>query len=197
MTLSSRYLVALFLCLGLCSCSTIQAPYKKVKVWNERRVIRNAQESEDAPKIFDGEVEPRMPSNWDNDSTLPGIDANNNGVRDDVEIWINRRWKSSGLRKAFKQYARAIQKMMANYQASDSDLRDVATNTYSKAYLCLSSNYSKTIPFHERDDEIETMRDQMVYSSWERIHAWNVSYDRARQDGFELFHGGSYNACDF
>ena len=111
-TIPSKHLLALLLCLGLCSCSTIQAPYKKVKVWNERRVIRNAQESEDAPKIFDGEVEPRMPSNWDNDSTLPGIDANNNGVRDDVDIWINRRWGSSGLRKAFKQYARAIQKMI-------------------------------------------------------------------------------------
>jgi len=38
--------------------------------------------------IIDGHTLPPMPDESINNSTLLGIDTNNNGVRDDVEIWI-------------------------------------------------------------------------------------------------------------
>lgn len=40
---------------------------------------------------FNGKLEPPAPDPIENDKTLLGIDSNNDGVRDDVERWINRK----------------------------------------------------------------------------------------------------------
>ncbi len=45
------------------------------------------------PVIINGHTLPPMPDKTLNDSTLLGIDSNNNGVRDDVEIWIYETYK--------------------------------------------------------------------------------------------------------
>ncbi len=59
-----------------------------------------------SPKVFDGFTEPPMPDNQLNDATLLGIDSNHDGIRDDVEIWINRNIEDKNLRLIFKQMAR-------------------------------------------------------------------------------------------
>jgi len=43
--------------------------------------------------VINGHRLPPMPDKTLNDSTLLGIDSNNNGVRDDVEIWIYETYK--------------------------------------------------------------------------------------------------------
>jgi len=45
------------------------------------------------PQVIHGHQMPPEPDPVVNDSTLLGIDVNNNGVRDDVEIWILRKYK--------------------------------------------------------------------------------------------------------
>ena len=45
------------------------------------------------PQIIHGHQLPPEPDLVVNDSTLLGIDVNNNGVRDDVEIWILNKYK--------------------------------------------------------------------------------------------------------
>jgi hypothetical protein len=45
------------------------------------------------PVVINGHTLPPMPDKTLNDSTLLGIDSNNNGVRDDVEIWIYETYK--------------------------------------------------------------------------------------------------------
>ncbi len=65
-----------------------------------------AQSNSKEPKIFDGFVEPLMPDNELNDATLLGVDSNHDGIRDDVEIWINRNFENKNLRLIFKQMAR-------------------------------------------------------------------------------------------
>lgn len=191
-----KYLLLLSFCLTLCSCSIIQAPYTKVKVWNERREVRNLQESEAEPKYFDGELEPRMPSNWANDSTLAGIDANNNGVRDDVEIWINRRWDNSNLRKGFKQLATSVQKVILSSDLSDSELKDVYTNSYSRSLRCIRELTKKQSAKYVWD-EIELLEDIMAYSSWARMYQWNKNIDRSLQLGSRVFNDSSVDACLF
>jgi len=59
--------------------------------------------------IFDGEVEPAMPDSYENNKTVLGIDSNKNGIRDDVDIWINRTGLDYNERMAMRQYARAKQ----------------------------------------------------------------------------------------
>ncbi|MBI2521193.1 MAG: hypothetical protein HYV97_12270 [Bdellovibrio sp.] len=57
-------------------------------------------------RIFDGDPEPVWPGSKNHD-TLEGIDSDNDGIRDDVEIWINEEHKDRNSRLALKQYAKA------------------------------------------------------------------------------------------
>jgi len=65
--------------------------------------------STEPPLVIDGYTLPPMPDKTENDSTLLGIDSNNNGVRDDVEIWIYTTYKKPIERAVFMQSARAYQ----------------------------------------------------------------------------------------
>ncbi len=56
---------------------------------------------------IDGDLIPPIPNKEINDSTIAGIDSDNDGVRDDVELWINNKFENSEKqRKAFKEIAK-------------------------------------------------------------------------------------------
>ena len=57
---------------------------------------------------------PPKPDPKINNSTLLGIDSNNNGVRDDVERWIYKTYKHPIERGIFMQSARAYQKVIVD-----------------------------------------------------------------------------------
>ncbi len=59
--------------------------------------------------VFDGETEPKIPNNFENNQSILGIDSNKNGIRDDIDIWINRIGLDYNERMAMRQYARAKQ----------------------------------------------------------------------------------------
>lgn len=63
-------------------------------------------------KIFDGYVEPPIPIREESEKTLLGTDANKNGLRDDVEIWINRTQNDSDIRNGLRQLHYAYQEVM-------------------------------------------------------------------------------------
>lgn len=62
-----------------------------------------------------------------NDSTLLGVDSNNDGVRDDVERWINRKFPSDFNRRGlFKQVAMGIAIFLKPYEGlSDKELKQI------------------------------------------------------------------------
>ena len=62
--------------------------------------------------VINGHTLPPMPDKTLNDSTLLGIDSNNNGVRDDVEIWIYETYTEPVEIGLFMQSARAYQKVI-------------------------------------------------------------------------------------
>ncbi len=62
--------------------------------------------------IVDGALEPPAPGFFEKDATLLGVDSNENGIRDDVERFINREYKTANFRNAARQYAFAAQKIM-------------------------------------------------------------------------------------
>ena len=64
--------------------------------------------------IVDGHTLPPEPDKVLNDSTLLGIDTNNNGVRDDVERWIYKTYKQPIERGLFLQSARAYNKVIVD-----------------------------------------------------------------------------------
>lgn len=57
-------------------------------------------------------TEPEMPSHYLNHFTLTGIDSNDNGVRDDVDIWINRVGKTYNERMALREKAKTLNKLL-------------------------------------------------------------------------------------
>lgn len=114
-----------------------------ISVYRERSKLRDIQASEVTIKTFDGMPEPRMPSNSELDSTIEGIDANKNGIRDDVEIWINRKFDNSDHRRGLKQYAKAIQTVMIeiNKGASKEKVRDIEQNLILRARACVGRTW--------------------------------------------------------
>ena len=68
-------------------------------------------------------------------ATLAGIDINNNGVRDDVEVYIEQTVTDSARhREALKDYARAIQQ---GFFVSDRTSAMIAGDAEIRAYRCI------------------------------------------------------------
>jgi hypothetical protein len=73
-------------------------PLKKMKE-EERKLGRLG------PTI-DGVTEPFFPDDDENAKSFEGIDSNRDGIRDDVEIWINKMAEDDYVRQAMKDYFR-------------------------------------------------------------------------------------------
>lgn len=58
------------------------------------------------PGVYDGNPEPPYPDLEEDVKTLEGIDADKDGLRDDLEIWINRNSKDQNERNLWRQDVR-------------------------------------------------------------------------------------------
>jgi len=97
----------------------------------------------DKNPIFDGEVEPPIPNKTKNEETVLGIDSNKNGIRDDVDIWINRTARSSNERRAMREVAREEQKWLkVGINPTRKEVNEVAV-ALDYAAICL--NFFTTI----------------------------------------------------
>lgn len=67
--------------------------------------------------------------------TLGGIDANTNGVRDDIERHIEKKYTEPAQRKAAMQTARAYQQMLL-VDKKDMAALDAASEASSRAIVC-------------------------------------------------------------
>ena len=81
--------------------------------------------------IFEGEAEPDIPTLDEVNSTVLGPDKNNNGIRDDIDIWINRSANDYNELMAMRQSARAIQEFLkAAYEKRDSEVEKLFIFTH-------------------------------------------------------------------
>lgn len=68
-------------------------------------------------RFVDGDdLVPPMPDGRLNGETLTGVDSDGDGVRDDVEIWINENGESTAIRISLKVIARNLLLSIVNYQ---------------------------------------------------------------------------------
>lgn len=68
----------------------------------------------------------------DHSSTLKGIDKNNNGIRDDIDLYLIDKKLSNTQLKTTQQYARVLQEMITvnlNNQSAIDKIETKATNT--------------------------------------------------------------------
>jgi hypothetical protein len=79
---------------------------------------------------------PPQPDQVKNDSTIAGIDANNNGIRDDVELTIFKKYPASAkIRAAELQYAEALQLELT--EVFNTESLTVALRKEDLAYDCI------------------------------------------------------------
>lgn len=83
-----------------------------------------------------GENLPPKPDQQLNDSTVAGIDANNNAIRDDVELAIFERYPTSAkIRAAMLQYAQALQLELTKVFNSETLIKILQKRGYSQSCI--------------------------------------------------------------
>ena len=107
---------------------------------------------------------PPSPDQTINDSTIAGIDANKNGIRDDVELAIFKEYPNSAkIRAAELQYAQSLQLELT--KVSNSETMMAFLKKSDSAYQCIGDLVAnKNVPaqegitlLHEKDQEISNL----------------------------------------
>lgn len=85
----------------------------------------------------DESLEVPMPNEKINDKTIAGIDSDGDGIRDDIQRWINEEFSTQPKTKmAMKQVAMGIQAQLLN--TSNSEQSIITTNKFLNDLSCLS-----------------------------------------------------------
>ncbi len=101
-----------------------------------------------------GESLPPAPDQAANDATLAGIDANKNGIRDDVELAIFKKYPNlPKIRAAELQYAKALQLELT--QVTDSNTLVAAIQEEDRASLCITGTAPK-VTLSDSDTKIKS-----------------------------------------
>lgn len=107
------------------------------------------------------------PNSEINNSTLLGVDSDNDGIRDDVQNWINANSKEGPVRLALRQYAFRIRNKYANKDNKEHSI--IATHESLKAQDCLSDIKSEAGENNRASLELEAFH----RNTKERIMASN------------------------
>jgi hypothetical protein len=160
----------------------------RIKVWNfslfvvlsvfatsckeYSNIIKEAKDNKEKhpeQRVFDGEVEPDFPNESQNDKNLLGVDSNNNGIRDDVETWINFIGHDYNHRMALKMLAKSEVKRLIAGDKDDKFLKTQAAKDYWDAFLCVryieNSIFGNEV--HLSDDLIK-----IFYNTKKRVKAY-------------------------
>jgi len=118
----------------------------------------NANESFDknTTQVINRHILPPEPDPKLNNSTLLGIDVNNNGVRDDVERWIYETYKEPIEIGIFMQSSRAYQKVIVDPSKAHETTKYI-DNSYSCTKYILNNNIAlyKKYEYKHVDEELE------------------------------------------
>ncbi len=87
--------------------------------------------------VFDGLKEPTMPNMLLNYFNAEGIDTDKNGIRDDIDIWINRTGNNYNERMALRQLAIAQQEKLKVCLTNLTSESRIACQKVADAHMCL------------------------------------------------------------
>ncbi|OGC87685.1 hypothetical protein A2949_02180 [Candidatus Adlerbacteria bacterium RIFCSPLOWO2_01_FULL_54_21b] len=117
---------------------------------------------------------PPVPDESENNATVAGVDTNNNGVRDDVELAIFKKYPNSAkIRAAELQYAMALQLMLTSVYNTETWI--AAAVETSRGAACIGETvFNKDLSVYRgRIEEVE----EMVTNTSERQHAEDRAYN--------------------
>jgi hypothetical protein len=147
-------------------------------------------------RVFDGEVEPVFPDEADNNKTLLGIDSNNNGVRDDLDIWINYVGLDRNHRFALRELVREEAARLKAGELNESDVVAQSAKNFYDAESCAI--------FFERQLKLEESPTynmaKLIYNSKQRVESYEKYHSRAivyKSNNNNLNVSNGYIACKF
>ena len=149
--------------------TTLQASYSGVE---------SSQISLTVYKEINGYILPPKPDETLNNSTLLGIDVNNNGVRDDVERWIFLEMKIYNGYEKIEQVI-AMQQAKANQMAlaDPANTDDKPTKAITAGVECWSwYGYSKQLPLNDGGWDFMNAIDDKCFNTRERLKTY-LKYD--------------------
>ena len=156
--------------------------------------------SNEAPVVIHGYTLPPKPSPVINNATILGIDSNNNGVRDDVEIWILKKYKDKHpiYTEIAIQAGRAWQKILEDPSAARETMKLIDATQNCEFYFRFDANkYGDALLI---DESIVTNRmfKKIVINTQERKDAY-WEYDRLLSGGVYVLPKVSQEKsyCDF
>jgi hypothetical protein len=126
---------------------------------------------------------PPAPDKAANDATVAGIDANHNGIRDDVELAIFKNYPTSPkIRAAQLQYALALQVEMT--EVFNSGTWIAAAEEDERGYECIGETYPRTnlsealAVLEKRAKEIQTLvfNTDARKEAYDKASAFTTSY---------------------
>jgi len=125
-------------------------------------VVAEIQSQRLTSEHVDGKHLPPPPDPSKADATVEGVDANMNGIRDDVELAIFEKYPNNlQLRAAELQYAMALQTYLT--KVFNTETWKAAAIQKSRAYACISETYPRTNletylqVTKQRSDEVEML----------------------------------------
>lgn len=145
--------------------------------------------------VVDSSLQVPIPDPVKNNATLLGIDSDNDGIRDDVQRWINENLsnKPAELKLAFRQYAVAMQASLPTSNDKQASIQSSLQS--SKAQGCLYRTGDESGLSGKEQEELRKKIDFMYLNTRERIEA-EIKAD-------ENFHGqevtvlSKEEACNF
>ena len=131
-------------------------------------------------RVVDGDPEPPAPSLIGlHYFTIEGIDSDNDGVRDDVERWINNYSDNTEMRKAMKVYARYAQLSLINHDNAKKSVSNLRKMFH--ASDCVKLLIKETKPnqnplnnynqFYEGANQLR----EITFNNYIRDHYWTVA----------------------
>ncbi len=134
--------------------------------------------------VINGHRLPREPDEILNDSTLLGIDVNDNGVRDDVERWIFEEYKEPIVQAVAMQNARAFGIILVNPSKAKETKKFMEAQTDCELYYMYYDN-RHLIP---KNKSLYKEQRPLILNTRERNRAY---YERN-----QVLSGGVYSARD-
>jgi len=151
------------------------------------------------PEVVHGHVLPPEPDLVVNNSTLLGIDVNENGVRDDVERWIYKTYKDKHPVHIdiAMQAARAYKKVLEMPEKAKAIRQVVSSPIYCEGYYSnYADNFSDKILINSR--VVDKRFENMYFNTSERDSKYLIYQNKLSGDSFTVpWPSAGKNFCDF
>lgn len=184
-----KFILLFFICTSCVFRNDISPDYKRLIYPVKKKKLGESQSF-----IVDGNVEPEFPDEELNNETVLGVDSNRDGVRDDLEIFINRNARDKNERLALRQYVKYAHVEMEKWN-------HVSVNELYKINSDMAKSGECFLYISKRDDNIDLLKTTiiLIYNNTLREEAKRASGFKLRGEalGSGNFAVEFYKGCEF